>query len=236
METGYDIIFLWVARMIMLGLYDLGDIPFSVVYLHGTVRNEHGQRMSKSLGTGVDPLEVVEQYGADALRYTLITSSGPGNDMRLSEQRVEAGRNFANKLWNAARFVISMIGDERVDIAAMPARCRRGAMRRSRTAGSSRASKGSHAASMSRCGSSSWARPRGRCTSSSGASSPTGTSRSRRCACADDAQARQPSPLPVLAYVLERCLRLLHPVDAVRDGGDLAGAASARSTASTRAR
>ncbi len=120
METGYDIIFLWVSRMIMMGLYDVGEIPFSVVYLHGTVRNEHGQRMSKSLGTGVDPLEAVEQYGADALRYTLITSSGPGNDMRLSDQRMEAGRNFANKLWNAARFVISMIGDERVDIAAMP--------------------------------------------------------------------------------------------------------------------
>ncbi|MDP9236557.1 MAG: valine--tRNA ligase [Chloroflexota bacterium] len=111
METGYDIIFLWVSRMIMMGLYCAGDIPFSTVYLHGTVRNEHGQRMSKSLGTGVDPLEVVEKFGADALRYTLITSSGPGNDMRLSDQRVEAGRNFANKLWNAARFVISMIGD-----------------------------------------------------------------------------------------------------------------------------
>ena len=119
METGYDIIFLWVSRMIMLGLYDAGDIPYSVVYLHGTVRNELGQRMSKSLGTGVDPLEVVEQFGADALRYTLITSSGPGNDMRLSEQRVEAGRNFANKLWNAARFVISMIGEERVDVAPL---------------------------------------------------------------------------------------------------------------------
>jgi len=116
METGYDIIFLWVARMIMLGLYDMGEIPFSVVYLHGTVRNEKGQRMSKSLGTGVDPLEVVEAYGADALRYTLITSSGPGNDLKLSMQRVEAGRNFANKLWNAARFVLSMAGDAPVRV------------------------------------------------------------------------------------------------------------------------
>jgi valyl-tRNA synthetase len=121
METGYDIIFLWVARMIMMGLYCTGEVPFSVVYLHGTVRNEKGQRMSKSLGTGVDPLDIVEQYGADALRYTLITTSGPGNDLKLSEQRVEAGRNFANKLWNATRFVISMIGDGRVDIAPLAA-------------------------------------------------------------------------------------------------------------------
>ena len=112
METGYDIIFLWVSRMIMLGLYNLGEIPYSTVYLHGTVRNEHGQRMSKSLGTGIDPLEVIEKYGADALRYTLITSSGPGNDMKLSEQRVEMGRNFANKLWNVTRFVISMISSD----------------------------------------------------------------------------------------------------------------------------
>ena len=121
METGYDIIFLWVARMIMLGLYDMGEVPFSYVYLHGTVRNEQGQRMSKSLGTGVDPLDVVEEYGADALRYTLITSSGPGNDLKLSMQRVEGSRNFANKLWNAARFVLSMIGDEPVRVLdAMP--------------------------------------------------------------------------------------------------------------------
>ncbi len=120
METGYDIIFLWVARMIMLGLYNMGEAPFRVVYLHGTVRTEHGRRMSKSLGTGVDPLEIVEKYGADALRYTLITSSGPGNDLRVSEQRLEAGRNFANKLWNAARFVISMIDDERTRTGADP--------------------------------------------------------------------------------------------------------------------
>jgi len=120
METGYDIIFLWVARMIMLGLYDMGEIPFRYVYLHGTVRNEKGQRMSKSLGTGVDPLEIVEQYGADALRYTLITSSGPGNDLKLSMQRVEASRNFANKLWNAARFVMTMMGDDTVRLPDAP--------------------------------------------------------------------------------------------------------------------
>jgi valyl-tRNA synthetase len=114
METGYDIIFLWVARMIMMGLYCVGEIPYSVVYLHGTVRNEEGKRMSKSLGTGIDPLEVVDRFGADALRYALITASGPGNDLKLSMQRVEMSRNFANKLWNATRFVLSMIGDEEV--------------------------------------------------------------------------------------------------------------------------
>jgi valyl-tRNA synthetase len=106
--------------MIMMGLYNMDDVPYRHVYLHGTVRNEQGQRMSKSLGTGVDPLEVVDQYGADALRYTLITSSGPGNDLKLSTQRVEAGRNFANKLWNAARFVISMIGDAQVRLPEGP--------------------------------------------------------------------------------------------------------------------
>ena len=121
METGYDIIFLWVARMIMLGLYCAGEVPYSVVYLHGTVRNEEGKRMSKSLGTGVDPLEVVEQYGADALRYALITASGPGNDLKLSMQRVEMSRNFANKLWNATRFVLSMIGEAEVGIAPLAA-------------------------------------------------------------------------------------------------------------------
>jgi valyl-tRNA synthetase len=122
METGYDIIFLWVSRMIMQGLYITGEIPFSTVYLHGTVRNKEGRRMSKSLGTGVDPLELVEQFGADALRYTLITASAPGNDMRLSEQQVESSRNFANKLWNASRFVMSMAGDAPLrPLAAMPA-------------------------------------------------------------------------------------------------------------------
>jgi valyl-tRNA synthetase len=127
METGYDIIFLWVARMIMLGLYCLDEVPYSVVYLHGTVRNEEGKRMSKSLGTGVDPLEVVEQYGADALRYALITASGPGNDLKLSMQRVEMSRNFANKLWNATRFVLSMIGEAPVDIVPLAAALREGA-------------------------------------------------------------------------------------------------------------
>lgn len=109
METGYDIIFLWVARMIMMGLYALNDIPFEYVYFHGTVRDDLGQRMSKSKGNGVDPELLIDRYGSDALRFKLITASGTGNDQRLEEPRIEAARNFANKLWNASRFVLSQI-------------------------------------------------------------------------------------------------------------------------------
>ncbi|MEX2237227.1 MAG: valine--tRNA ligase [Dehalococcoidia bacterium] len=107
METGYDIIFFWVARMIMIGLYNTGEIPFEWVYLHGMVLNKDGKKMSKSKGTGVDPLPVIDKYGADALRFVLAAGGGPGNDMRLSDQKLEGGRNFANKLWNIARYVIS---------------------------------------------------------------------------------------------------------------------------------
>jgi len=109
METAYDILFFWVARMIMMGLEMTGQVPFRVVYLHGLIRDEHGRKMSKSLGNVIDPLVVMDEYGTDALRFTLLTGSTPGNDMRLSMQRVEASRNFANKIWNAARFVISVL-------------------------------------------------------------------------------------------------------------------------------
>jgi len=107
METGYDILFFWVARMIMMGLECTGKIPFSIVYLHGLVRDELGRKMSKSLGNVIDPVDLMDQYGTDALRFTLLTSSTPGNDMKLSIQRIEGNRNFANKLWNAARLVLS---------------------------------------------------------------------------------------------------------------------------------
>jgi valyl-tRNA synthetase len=108
METGYDIIFFWVARMIMTGVEFMGEVPFETVYLHGIVRHEDGSKISKSdYRPGDDPLEVIERYGADALRFYLATSSTPGNDLRLSLERIEGSRNFANKLWNAARFVIS---------------------------------------------------------------------------------------------------------------------------------
>lgn len=110
--TGYDIIFFWVARMIFSGLYCMDDIPFDNVLIHGIVRDANGKKMSKSLGNGVDPLEVIEQYGADALRFTLITGNAPGNDIRYYPERVEAARNFANKIWNASRFVLMNIDEE----------------------------------------------------------------------------------------------------------------------------
>ncbi len=111
METGYDILFFWVARMIMMGLEFTGEVPFHTVYLHGLIRDEHGQKMSKTLGNVIDPLEVMDELGTDALRFTLLVGSTPGNDMNLSLSKVESNRNFANKVWNAGRFVISAIGD-----------------------------------------------------------------------------------------------------------------------------
>ncbi len=110
METGYDILFFWVARMIMMGLEFTGEAPFHTVYLHGLVRDEHGQKMSKTKGNVIDPLIVMDEFGTDALRFTLLVGSTPGNDMNLSVKKVEANRNFANKIWNAGRFVISAIG------------------------------------------------------------------------------------------------------------------------------
>ncbi len=109
METAYDILFFWVARMIMDGLEFTGKVPFETVYLHGLVRTEEGQKMSKSKGTGVDPLPVMEEYGTDALRFTLLVGSTPGNDSIISLKKVEGNRNFANKIWNAGRFVVSAI-------------------------------------------------------------------------------------------------------------------------------
>jgi valyl-tRNA synthetase len=105
METGYDIIFFWVARMIMFGMHFMHDIPFHTVYLHGLVRDEKGEKMSKSKGNVVDPLETVAEFGSDALRFTLLTSSSPGNDTKLSRTRMADSRNFANKIWNATRFI-----------------------------------------------------------------------------------------------------------------------------------
>ena len=106
METGYDILFFWVARMIMMGLENMGDIPFHTVYLHGLIRDESGDKMSKVKGNVLNPLELIDKYGTDALRHALSTGTSPGNDIRLGMDRMEAARNFANKLWNASRFIL----------------------------------------------------------------------------------------------------------------------------------
>ena len=111
--TGYDIIFFWVARMIFSGIAHMGETPFETVLIHGLVRDEKGRKMSKSLGNGVDPLEVVEQYGADALRFSLVMGVSPGNDTRYTPDKVEAARNFANKVWNASRFVLMNVNERK---------------------------------------------------------------------------------------------------------------------------
>ena len=109
LETGYDILFFWVARMIMLGIENTGKAPFNTVYLHGLIRDGSGAKMSKTRGNTMDPLDLVEKYGTDALRFALTTGTAPGNDLRFTENRLEAGRNYANKIWNASRFVISQL-------------------------------------------------------------------------------------------------------------------------------
>ncbi len=110
--TGYDIIFFWVIRMIFSGYEDMGKAPFEKVLFHGLVRDAQGRKMSKSLGNGIDPLEIIDKYGADALRFTLITGNAPGNDMRFYNERVEASRNFANKVWNASRFIMMNLPED----------------------------------------------------------------------------------------------------------------------------
>ncbi|MEY4440501.1 MAG: valyl-tRNA synthetase, valyl-tRNA synthetase [Candidatus Parcubacteria bacterium] len=112
LETGYDIIFFWVARMILMSTYLLGEIPFKTVYLHGLVRDAKGKKMSKSVGNAVDPIEMIEKYGADAVRMSLLVGVGPGSDMNFSEDKVRAYKKFANKIWNATRFVLEQTSDE----------------------------------------------------------------------------------------------------------------------------
>ncbi len=114
--TGYDIIFFWVARMIFSSCEQMGSQPFSTVFIHGIVRDALGRKMSKSLGNGIDPLEIIDKYGADALRFTLATGNSPGNDMRFSDEKVGSSRNFANKLWNASRFILMNIGDDDIPL------------------------------------------------------------------------------------------------------------------------
>jgi valyl-tRNA synthetase len=119
METAYDILFFWVARMIMMGIEDMGDVPFRHVYLHGLIRDERGDKMSKTKGNVVDPLSVMDKYGSDALRFAVITGISPGNDSKLGDTKLEAGRNFANKLYNAARFVLRYM-DKPLDLRLDP--------------------------------------------------------------------------------------------------------------------
>ena len=121
--TGYDIITFWVSRMIFSGLEHMGERPFSTVFIHGLVRDAQGRKMSKSLGNGVDPLKVIEEYGADALRYALATGNAPGNDMRFSEEKIEFARNFANKLWNASRFVLMNLTEDDSELLTLPDEC-----------------------------------------------------------------------------------------------------------------
>ncbi len=115
--TGYDIIGFWVSRMIFSALEYTGQVPFDTVLIHGLVRDAQGRKMSKSLGNGIDPLEIIDKFGADALRLTLATGNSPGNDMRFSDEKVSASRNFANKLWNASRFILMNIGDDEIPCA-----------------------------------------------------------------------------------------------------------------------
>ena len=119
--TGYDIIFFWVIRMIFSGYEQMGEKPFKTVLFHGLVRDAQGRKMSKSLGNGIDPLEIIERYGADALRLTLITGNAPGNDMRFYYERVENSRNFANKVWNASRFILMNMEGKEITVPAAEA-------------------------------------------------------------------------------------------------------------------
>ncbi|PWW55181.1 valyl-tRNA synthetase [Eubacterium limosum] len=113
--TAYDIIFFWVARMIFMGLHTMGEVPFADVYIHGLIRDSQGRKMSKSLGNGIDPLEIIEQFSADALRFSIITGNSAGNDIRWQDEKLEASRNFLNKIWNAARFVLMNLDENIMD-------------------------------------------------------------------------------------------------------------------------
>ena len=120
LATGYDLIFFWIARMIMFGIYAMGEVPFDTVFIHGMVRDELGRKMSKSLGNGIDPLDVIREYGADSLRFSLTSGTSAGTDMRYQPKKVEAARNFCNKIYNASRFVMMNLGDAPVGDIELP--------------------------------------------------------------------------------------------------------------------
>jgi valyl-tRNA synthetase len=114
LETGYDILFFWVARMVMMTEYVMETKPFDQVYLHGLIRDEHGKKMSKSAGNGIDPIPMIEKFGTDAVRLSLIIGATPGNDLSLSETKIGGYRNFVNKLWNISRFILTSVDDVRL--------------------------------------------------------------------------------------------------------------------------
>ncbi len=201
METAYDILFFWVARMIMMGLEDMGDVPFRYVYLHGLIRDEHGEKMSKSKGNVLDPLVLMDRYGTDALRFAVLWGTSPGNDSKLGDTKLEAGRNFANKLYNATRFVLRYAGQCRnydIDYAALSLEDRWIISRLNRTIASVSSLMGEFefGEALRQIHDFLWGEfcdwyiemSKGRLQSGA-----------------------VPSPLPVLARVLDESLRLLHP-------------------------
>ena len=205
--TGYDIIFFWVIRMIFSGYEQMGKAPFHTVLFHGLVRDSQGRKMSKSLGNGIDPLEVIDKYGADALRLTLITGNAPGNDMRFYWERVEASRNFANKVWNASRFI--MMNLEGVELREPKAR-------RASRSGQVDSFKGKY--TCKGCHRKhgqvrAWNRSTERYTTSSGMSSVTGILRSQRYVLTKRMRILQSAnaALWTLKTVLVNALKLLHP-------------------------
>ena len=203
--TGFDIIFFWVARMMMMGLHFMDEVPFRDVYIHALVRDEKGQKMSKSKGNVIDPLELIDAYGADALRFTLSAMAAQGRDIKLSSSRVEGYRNFATKLWNAARFAEINACAPREGL-----RSRRPPSRPS-TAGSPARASARSPTSPRRSKPTASTRPPAPSTPSSGTNSATGISscRSRSSPAADEAAAAETRAMT--AWVLDRALKLLHP-------------------------
>ena len=171
MISGYDILFFWDARMIFSGIEQMGRLPFDTVLLHGLVRDAQGRKMSKSLGNGIDPLEMIEKYGCDALRFSLAMGVAPGNDVRFSEEKIEGFRNFANKIWNASRFVLmNLTGCPRIPAPSTPRPWTPG------TAGTSPVSGRPWRGSPAAWRATNWAWPPPRSTNSPGPLSATGTS------------------------------------------------------------
>ncbi len=204
--TGFDILFFWVARMAMLGIEFMGDVPFRHVYIHALVRDADGQKMSKTKGNVVDPLSVMDQYGTDAFRFTLAALAAQGRDIRLTEERIEGYRNFANKIWNAARLVLTNL--EGYD----PALARRGTAVGGRPLDQEPADRDGRPGARRRSTRIASTTPPPRCTSSSGTSTATGTSRSPSAASTSPKVRRRKAVTQrTLVETLETTLRLLHP-------------------------